>query len=74
MSLNVSNSGSNAQGESRALEGRCSSQKVLQGSETETRGLLGEYHRGDILPFVVVAKKHCAEILATVRALLYRGN
>ena len=28
-------------------------------------------HRGDILPFVVVAKKHCAQILATMRALLY---
>ena len=28
-------------------------------------------HRGDILPFVVVAKKHCEQILATMRALLY---
>ena len=28
-------------------------------------------HRGDILPLVVVAKKHFAQILATVRALLY---
>ena len=31
-------------------------------------------HRGDILLFVVVAKKHCAQILATMRALLYACN
>ena len=31
-------------------------------------------HRGDILPFVVVAKKHCAQILSTMRALLYAHN
>ena len=28
-------------------------------------------HRDDVLPFVVVAEKHCVQILATVRALLY---
>ena len=28
-------------------------------------------HRDDVLPFVVVAGKHCVQILETVRALLY---
>ena len=50
VSLYLRSSGSNAQGESRALEGHVSAQKALQGSETETRDLLGGREEKSISP------------------------
>ena len=53
VSLYLCSSGSNARGESRPEKGAVSAQKALQGSETETRELLGGTEENSVSPMMV---------------------
>ena len=50
VSLFLCSSGSNAQGNLGPLKGAVSAQKALQGSETETRELLGGTEANSVFP------------------------